>query len=130
MIKSCSEILICVPERWYLMKVYQANQSSNRAGEQHFSQVKVASQLIPQQRCTLYSIYQLQVYTALIRSNKNRNQKFENEQKNHHAASIRSNKNTNQKLEKEQKTHHAASIRSNTSVNKIGKQTENHHATT
>ena len=42
----------------------QEDQSSDPAGEQHCYWGTVASLLILQQICSLYSIYQLQVYTA------------------------------------------------------------------
>ena len=52
------------PARLYLMTEYQEDQSSSPTGEQHFFQEKEVSPLSLQQKCSLYSIYQLLVYTA------------------------------------------------------------------
>jgi hypothetical protein len=46
------------------MMVCQVDQSSSPTGELHFCQGKVVSLLVLQQKCSLYSIYQLLVYTA------------------------------------------------------------------
>lgn len=53
-----------LPVILYLMMGYQADLSSNPVDEQHFCQERVVSQLVLQQRCNLYSIYQLQVCTV------------------------------------------------------------------
>jgi hypothetical protein len=46
------------------MTAYQVDQSLSPTGEQHFCQEKEVSLLSLQQKCSLYSIYQLLVYTA------------------------------------------------------------------
>jgi hypothetical protein len=54
------------------MTAYQVDQSLSPTGEQHFCQEKEVSLLSLQQKCSLYSIYQLLVYTATSAIEKNK----------------------------------------------------------
>lgn len=53
-----------IPQQSFLVKVFQEDQWSNLIDEQHFYQETTASLSIPQQICSQYSKYQLQVYTV------------------------------------------------------------------